>query len=374
MFLTNRQQQVRIGHTLSAKEWVRSGVPQGSVLGPLLFLIMLVDIDADIKHSMLGSYADDTRLWKFIHRIEDQELLQQDLQVLYDWADYNNKKYNDDKFEHLPHGPENSRIYVTQSGSQIKKKNTVKDLGVYMSHDCSFNFHIANTVKTAFKVSAWILRTFLTRDKFLMKILLQSLVVSQVEYASVVWSPFDSHNINMLENVQRRFTSKIFEYQTWDDELQKYICEVDYVDRLKDLKIYSLDRRRERFMILYAYRVIIGLIQFQWFEAYEDHEEQGIKLRPKYNKKAPQYIRRARHSSFFYKGPQLYNLMPAELRQFEEIVEPDQSHVDEFKKKLDKYLEMIPDEPTVPDRQRAAATNSLICQIPMFRKQHPEAS
>ena len=127
-------------------------------------------------------------------------------------------------------------------------------------------------------------------------------------------------------------------------------------------------------MILYAYRVIIGLIQFQWFEAYEDHEDQGIKLRPKYNKKAPQYIRRARHSSFFYKGPQLYNLMPAELRQFEEIVEPDQSHVDEFKKKLDKYLEMIPDEPTVPDRHRAAATNSLICQIPMFRKQHPEAN
>ena len=124
-------------------------------------------------------------------------------------------------------------------------------------------------------------------------------------------------------------------------------------------------------MILYAYRVIIGLIQFQWFEAYL---ERGIKLRSKYNKKAPQKIRRVRHSSFFYKGPQLYNLLPEELRQFEEINEPCQDHVDKFKEKLDKFLEKIPDEPTVaePKHKRAATTNSLICQIPLYRKQHPE--
>ena len=118
----------------------------------------------------------------------------------------------------------------------------------------------------------------------MMKVLLQSLLVPQVEYASVVCSPFDTQNINMLENVQRLFTSRIIQYQTWDERLQKYVCTVDYVDRLKDLKIYSLERRRERFIILYAYRVIIGLIQFPWFEAFE---ERGIKLRSKYNSKAP---------------------------------------------------------------------------------------
>ena len=85
--------------------------------------------------------------------------------------------------------------------SEIKKKEHVKDLGVHMSGTCSFDFHINSLVKTAMKVSAWILRTFLTRDKFAMKVLLQSLVVSQCEYASVVWSPFDKKNINMIENV-----------------------------------------------------------------------------------------------------------------------------------------------------------------------------
>ena len=177
-FLTNRKQQVRIGNVLSPKEWVRSGVPQGSVLGPLLFLIMLTDIDDNVKHSMIGSYADDTRLWKMIHADDDQTLLQQDLQVLYEWADLNNKSFNDDKFEHLPFGPPNNRVYTAPSGTVIKKKDHVKDLGVHMSGSCSFDYHISSLVKTAMQVSAWILRTFLTREKFALKVLLQSLVVS----------------------------------------------------------------------------------------------------------------------------------------------------------------------------------------------------
>ena len=120
-------------------------------------------------------------------------------------------------------------------------------------------------------------------------------------------------------------------------------------------------------MILYAYRVVIGMLKFQWFEAFEDFENGGIKLKSKYNNRAPVRVKRCRHSSFFYKGPQLYNLLPVELRLFEEIVEPDQSHVNAFKEKLDKFLEQIPDEPATDGR--AATTNSLICQIPLFRRQ-----
>ena len=177
----------------------------------------------------------------------------------------------------------------------------------------------------------------------------------------MVWCPFDQKNIKLIEGIQRRYTSKIWEYQTWDEEQQRHICTVNYWDRLKDLKIYSLERRRERFAILYVYRVLIGLLDFQWFEVYM---ERGIRIKPKYNNKAARKIRRVRHNSFFYKGPQLYNLLPPELRQFEPIENPSQTHVGEFKKKLDNYLTLIPDQPTVPGLHRAAATNSLICQVP----------
>ena len=129
-------------------------------------------------------------------------------------------------------------------------------------------------------------------------------------------------------------------------------------------------------MILYAYRVIIGLLEFEWFEAYEDRgtndEEIYIKLRSRYNNKAPPKVRRKRHSSFFYKGPQLYNLLPVELRKHEGINNPDQTHVDSFKEKLDKYLVNIPDEPTVGGSPRRATTNSLICQIPLFRRKQQQ--
>ena len=175
----------------------------------------------------------------------------------------------------------------------------------------------------------------------------------------------------MIENIQRRYTSQIWEYQTWDAEQNRYVCSTNYWDRLKDLKIYSLQRRRERFAILCVYRIIIGIMEYQGFEVYM---ERGLKVRTKYDPRAPPSMRRIRHSSFFYKGPQLYNLLPPELRQFQEIEVPSQSNVDQFKKNLDRYLENIPDQPDVPDLNhfRAAKTNSLICQIPVFKRANPD--
>lgn len=100
-----------------------------------------------------------------------------------------------------------------------------------------------------------------------MKVLLQSLVVPHLEYPCPVWCPFDKAQICMLENVQRRFTSRIAQYQSWDTGSP--VCTVNYWDRLSDLRIYSLQRRRERLMILYAYRVFIGLISFPLIDAHE---------------------------------------------------------------------------------------------------------
>ena len=92
----------------------------------------------------------------------------------------------------------------------------------------------------------------------------------------------------MLENVQHKFTSRIREYQTWDDEQNMYTCTVDYWDRLKDLRTYSLEGEAKGTVILYAYMVIIGLANFQWFDAYM---VRGIKLKPKYNRRAPAPVR-----------------------------------------------------------------------------------
>ena len=201
-----------------------------------------------------------------------------------------------------------------------------------------------------------------------MKTLLKSLIIPKTEYASIIWSPNDQKKIKIIENIQRRFTSKISEYLTWNENIQMPVCTKDYWERIQDLKIYSLERRRERFTILYLYRFIIGLINIPAFEVYG--ERFNNKEETNYKGYTTEAIKALRQSSFFYRGPQIFNLLPVELRAFEEIVRPTQYHVDCYKKKLDDYLSLIPDQPTIPIRQRAAETNSLIHQIPLYNRLH----
>ena len=105
-FLSNRQQCAAVNGTTSSEGQVRSGVLQGSVLGPLLFLIHLSDINYDIADSIVSCFADDTRMLLGIKDEEDTQMLQNDLRKLYKWADTNNIKFNANKFELLRYGKE----------------------------------------------------------------------------------------------------------------------------------------------------------------------------------------------------------------------------------------------------------------------------
>ena len=98
-FLQNREQRVRVSGVLSNSKKVVSGVPQGSVLGPLLFLIMIRDIDKETLNAMVGIFADDTRIWRVFRGEEDAATLQGELEKAYSWADLNNANFNCDKFE-----------------------------------------------------------------------------------------------------------------------------------------------------------------------------------------------------------------------------------------------------------------------------------
>ena len=137
-FLTNREQRVKVEGFTSAPRRVISGVPQGSVLGPLLFLVMIMDIDKETLEAMVGIFADDTRMWRVITGEEDSELLQGELKKAYNWADTNNATYNSDKFEAIRFQKKANKeiqepIYQGYDGSLILFKNHIKDLGVWMS-------------------------------------------------------------------------------------------------------------------------------------------------------------------------------------------------------------------------------------------------
>ena len=277
---------------------------------------------------------------------------------------------NGDKFEAISIGSsEREVIYTTPSGEPIEVKNTIKDLGIEMQDNLSFQAHIATVVAKGHTIANWTLRQFVSRDMWTLKILLKQLVVPQVEYGNVLWGPYDQGQINLIEQVQKRYTRRIDEFQIDDEERPgKKKCNVRYPERLKRLKIFPLERRRERYAILYMYKILIGYAPSVGLEHYSSNRGTHVfrsKVIPD-NRGIPSWIKKARNSSLFVKGPLLYNGLPSELRTNEMIETPTKHHIDKFKIRLDKYLESVPDVPGTQD-------NTLLEAIPALRRGYQHA-
>ena len=152
-FLTNRTHYVRLPGGLSQNSPVLSGVPQGTVLGPLLFLIMISDINKEITSSKVISFADDTRVYSNITQADDCDNLQSDLNTIYNWALYNNSQ----KFHYVSYSSSLSsngtNVYVNPDLEIINPTNNVLDLGIFMSGDCSFEFHLKIVCKKCTNLS-----------------------------------------------------------------------------------------------------------------------------------------------------------------------------------------------------------------------------
>ena len=236
-----------------------------------MFLVMICDIDKDTLEAMVGIFADDTRLWKLYEGEAQTQALQEELEKIYAWADFNNATFNADKFEAMrfkkgrtPEQPD--PVYLANNNNYIDFKTHIKDLGIWMSANLTFDEHIRVITAKARQYMGIILRTFKSRKTEVMLPLLKSLVRSQVEYACPIWSPTDSASIKKIEEIQRKFTSKFQRFRTYDEELGMTICNVTYEERLKALKLHSLQRRRERYLIMYMYKIKIGLVPNPGFE------------------------------------------------------------------------------------------------------------
>ena len=155
---------MRLQGGISHASPVLSGVPQGTVLGPLLFLILMRDINSGISSSSIVSFADDTRLYHGISNVDDCSFLH-DLNYAYDWASCNNMSLNAQKFQYIcfsPHSSSSSHVYTSSGFDNINYSTNIHDLGINVSSDCSFDFHISNLVKK--HLTGLILRTFSSRD------------------------------------------------------------------------------------------------------------------------------------------------------------------------------------------------------------------
>ena len=156
-----RMQAVAVEGRLSSLSPVISGVPQGTVLGPVLFLLHIADIAQGISEgNTTSSYVDDTRTGRCISDpTVDCPTLQSDLETIYEWAAEVNMTFNSDKFESLRFWPGKTPKpdfdYTSPDGTVIEEKSHLRDLGVEISNDLTFSLHIENTIAASNKLVGW---------------------------------------------------------------------------------------------------------------------------------------------------------------------------------------------------------------------------
>jgi hypothetical protein len=243
--------------------------------------------------------------------------------------------------------------YLGPDGEVIEVYPSLKDLGVHLSSDLSFKLQVEKVVSASCKMAGWGLRTFRRRSLGTMKQIWKTLVQPQMDYCSqqLTWSPGDQESINRLESVQRHFLSQVS-----GDE----VSSLDHWARLKQFKIYSQEPRRERYMVIFLWKISQGIVKGYSVIVSVIGRRSRTTLPRDVVQSSPSLVRKARESSIGVKGARLFNLLPAHIRKI------DANNVETFKKSLDSFLTDIPDQPTIAGQGRTGESNSLLHQIPLF--------
>jgi len=254
-WLSNRKQRVCINWSLSDWQYVLSGVPQGSVLGPILFLIFINDIDNDIT-SWILKFADDTKMFSSVCNSIDYKKFQDDINRLFNWTKNWQMSFNIDKCKIMHIGRHNKLYDYSLGGQLLTSVSEEKDLGVIISKDLKVSQQCAAAYSKASKILGLINRSVVYKTSEVMLRLYKSVVRPHLEFCIVAWSPYYQKDKDLLERIQRRFTKMIPELR-----------DLPYTKRLDRLKLWTLEERRIRADLLEVFKMIHGFtnVKFESF-------------------------------------------------------------------------------------------------------------
>lgn len=259
-YLMGRKQRVIIDGFTSREIEVLSGVPQGSHLGPLLFVIFISDIGLYVKNSQILLYADDCKLFKTISSHTDCVALQDDITEIYRWATLNNlqlniKKCNIFSFYRI----RNVFMHDYTIGEDVLlRPDVISDLGVIFDTKISFNPHINSLIAKARSRMGFVIRSSRQfKDPYTLKALYCSLIRSVLEYGSIIWSPSYAIHIKRIESVQKRFL--LFTLRNIFRNTARFDLP-PYMDRLQLISLETLYSRRVSADLVFICKLIQGSI------------------------------------------------------------------------------------------------------------------
>ena len=263
-------------------------------------------------------------------------------------------EFNSTTFELLRLWPNDDTLkyctsYTSPSGSIIAEKDHVRVLGVALFNTGNFPEHIRNVVTKVKNLTSWILRSFSCRSAEVMLTLWKSLVLPHLEYASQLWSPLQKGLIQHMEALQWSFLRKI-----------KSSVQNNYWKTLMKFRMYSLERRRERYRIIYLWKIIEELtsnLSSNGEIKLKNNERLGRLYHIKKNILNSQpKILKLRDGSFSVNSVFLFSTIPKPITNLTKCP------VEVFKKQLDDFLQTIPDEPQITGMTmyRRANSNSIV--------------
>ena len=273
IWLTNRKQKVGLNKNYSDWSDVVSGVPQGSVLGPLLFLIYINDLDDGII-SKLGKFADDTKVARGVSKDSEVDILREDLGKIYQWSVDWQMLFNLDKCTVMHLGNKNSQCEYKMGNIILKKSEQERDLGVLMDSSGKSTEQCIMAVKKANTVLGMIKRNINFKSKDVIVKLYKALVRPKLEYCIQAWCPYLKKDIDILERVQRRATKMIEGYNN-----------ISYEDRLRNTGLLKLEKRRARGDLIQVFKMIKGIDKVDYRQFFEiastevSHKTRGHNLK-----------------------------------------------------------------------------------------------
>ena len=314
-FLTKQFQRVIINGSFSNWLPVLSGVPQGSVLGPLLFLLYIDDIHSSISHSSVLMFADDIALYKEVISPSDQEMLQADLSQVFKWSCKWQLNLNPSKCETIcisykrSPPPANYRL----NNHALSTKSVVQYLGIFINYHLKWSDHVKYITAKATRSLNVLRHSLYTCPPSVKSAVYKCIVRPMLEYASPVWYLHSSGDIKQLESVQRRAARWVCGSR-WNPVNRHWSKSSDHC--ISHLGWPSLHQRRNYFTICQVHNILnqqTAIPSSQYFSTVNRHPSNPSALDTSISTIGPYRY------SFFINSPFLWNNIPTKILQIKNV-------------------------------------------------------
>lgn len=255
-YLGDREQYVKIGSCRSCLFPVKSGVPQGSHLGPLLFNLFINDIANIFRYSRCLLYADDLKIFCRVNSLSDAANVQTDLDALSSWCEKNRLSLNVDKCRSMTYHRKTGPIYFDYviNNTRLLRVNEIRDLGLLFDEKITFVKHVDILCAKACSLLGFLMRVCRDFDDPLaLKVLYYAHIRSILEFASVVWYPNYDVHVKRIESVQKKFLKFVF----CRFGFYRYVQYAPYTFKCALLNIESLATRRRNACIYFIYDLLM---------------------------------------------------------------------------------------------------------------------